>query len=163
MADIIKIVNADYSRIDAMQNLIKYIITDKERKPLLCSYYGGINIDPLNAFNEMMYVKKYFRKTAGRLVRHFIVSPEAKDFLPQELYYLAYRISLYYSNKYQIMFSVHENTNHLHIHFVINTVSFLDGKMFSEGPADHYRFRQYVLNLIDELDRDVAYQMAMGD
>ena len=61
---------------------------------------------------------------------------------------LAFQISAYYSQQYQIIFSVHEDTDHWHIHFVMNTVSFVDGKMFSEGPYELAQFKDYVDALI---------------
>ena len=61
--------------------------------------------------------------------------------------YLARQICEYYYNTFQIMYSVHEDTDNYHIHFVMNTVSWVDGHMFSEGPAELQQFKNYVSNL----------------
>lgn len=45
------------------------------------------------------------------------------------------------------MYSVHEDTDNYHIHFVMNTVSWVDGHVFSEGPAELQQFKNYVNNL----------------
>ena len=149
MSDVVRIVNKEYNDSQTLAVLINYILTDKNNKPNFCYYIGGINVNPHSAFQEMMYTKKFFRKTEGRYVRHFIVSPDKNlVFMGHELYTLAFQISAYYSQRYQIIFSVHEDTDHWHIHFVMNTVSFVDGKMFSEGPYELAQFKDYVEALI---------------
>lgn len=56
--------------------------------------------------------------------------------IPQDLYYIALRISVYYGCSYQIVFGVHTDTEKIHIHFIMNTVSFIDGTMYSGNETD---------------------------
>lgn len=144
MCNIVKVVNEDYTKPDALVHLIYYILRNKNTGGR-CRYCGGANIDINNAENEIMYIKKRYRKTSGRQARHFIVSlGDEYDFTPYELNEIAMQICGYYMDRFQIMYSVHEDTANLHIHFAMNTVSYIDGKMFSEGPADFQKFKNYV-------------------
>lgn len=145
MQNTIKFVNHPYDKPGDLQNLLQYAMTDK-RTGTWCEYAGGINTSPFYALNEMMYVKKFFRKTGGRQLRHIIVSPDTKynfRLTPQDLYFIALRISAYYSKQYQIVFGVHTDTNNIHIHFIMNTVSYIDGFMYSGNKADMNSFKVF--------------------
>lgn len=99
----------------------------------------------------MRVVKYAYRKTEGRIARHFVVSLGSNSiFLPHEANILARKICEYYCMRFQIVYAVHEDTKNLHIHFVMNTVSYVDGRMFSEDPAELQRFKYYVQQLINE-------------
>lgn len=72
-----------------------------------------------------------------------------EDIIPYEANQLAMQICAYYAGRFQIVYSVHEDTDNLHIHFVLNTVSYVDGKKFTESPAELWRFKEYVGKLIN--------------
>lgn len=61
---------------------------------------------------------------------------------------IAYRLALWYSNKYQILWAVHEDTDNIHIHFVMNTTSYLDGRKYRGEKYDYYEFRAYVAKIL---------------
>lgn len=97
MQNTVKFVNQPYDKPGDLQNLLHYAMTDKQTGTW-CEYTGGINTAPLYALDEMMYVKKFFRKTEGRQLRHIIVSPDTQYYFrltPQDLYFLALRIGTY--------------------------------------------------------------------
>lgn len=146
MGCIVKVINNGYEHPLALKGLIKYILTDKDTKGHT-RYYDGCYLNPENAEHEMMNVKQYFRKTQGRQARHFIVSFDDYVCMGSQADHLARQICEYYYNTFQIMYSVHEDTDNYHIHFVMNTVSWVDGHMFSEGPAELQQFKNYVNNL----------------
>ena len=145
MQNIIKFVNHSYDKQEDLKNLLLYALTDKKTGAWL-EYVGGINVDSKLSLFEMMYVKKYFHKTTGRQIRHIIVSPDTDYFFrltPQDLYYIALRISAFYGCAYQIVFGVHTDTEKIHIHFIMNTVSFIDGMMYSGNETDMDYFKAY--------------------
>lgn len=145
MQNTVKFVNHPYDKPGDLQNLLHYAMTDK-RTSTWCEYTGGINTAPLYALDEMMYVKKFFRKTEGRQLRHIIVSPDTQYYFrlaPQDLYFLALRIGMYYSSRYQIVFGVHTDTRNIHIHFIMNTVSYVDGMMYSGNMVDMNNFKAF--------------------
>ena len=139
---ILKIVEESYSNKDAMVNVINYIC----RGPFI----GGLGVNPNCAALQMSLVKYVWYKTGGRQVRHFIVSfagNESTD--PDELMAYGYAIANYYYEKgFQVVFGVHTNTGHLHIHFAVNTVNFRNGYMYGDGWSDAGLRRKYIQDLM---------------
>ena len=82
-------------------------------------------------------VKYFYRSRTNRKYRHWYTA-----------YMLAGEIARYYSDKYQIFYAVHEDTDNVHIHFGMNTVSYVDGSMYAEGYGDYYRLVAYIENIV---------------
>lgn len=121
-----------YSDLGSVYDVPEYILKDKTQKEyVMNTYCGGLHISDLcNIGNEFMMVKRYFGKMFGKQVKHFIVSFENNDrywLTPALAYNIGVLICQYYFGRNQIVFSVHTNTDNLHIHFCVNTVSFVDG------------------------------------
>lgn len=148
---IVKMVNDSYLNYSGIFNLVNYALTDK-RTHKRVRYYGGYNVDIDRADYQMVLVKKYYQKDNGREMRHFVVSFE-EDISPYNAWILGWQIAAYFANRYQIVFGVHEDTDKLHIHFVLNTVSFVDGKKFSSGVQEISVLKSYVNGLYNELCR----------
>ena len=47
-----------------------------------------------------------------------------------------------WGDRFQVVIATHCNTGHYHNHFVINSVSDVDGKKFYNSPADYRRMRE---------------------
>ena len=138
--------NDPYSNLSCVENVTKYVLRNKTRPGFLMNIYsGGIGVrDLYNAGSEFMYIKKYFGKMYGRHIKHFYITFNENDHMTPELAYtLAYHICMYYSNRFQIIFSVHEEKKNLHIHFVVNSVSYIDGKKLHEGYDQLYGLESY--------------------
>ncbi|MCM1237540.1 MAG: relaxase/mobilization nuclease domain-containing protein [Ruminococcus flavefaciens] len=120
----IKVVEEQYPKEEDILRVIQYVYRMPDTP------YGGDRIYPLTPeaiCRAFLYVQGYYRKTDGRRVLHMIVSfPEGSCIGPvQET---AVRISGTIGRRYQNVWAVHTNTGNLHIHFVINAVSYMDGK-----------------------------------
>lgn len=50
----------------------------------------------------------------------------------------------FYADTYQIVYAVHEDAAHLHIHFVMNMISYLDGKRYAGKKKDFYDYQNYL-------------------
>ena len=147
--ELVKIVNGEYKNRDALSNVIHYITNPEKTE----HYIGAIGVnpyDPQKMVDQMLLVKKVFGKEDGhRNVRHFIISFDKKDHItPEEAQWIAEDVARFYSSRYQICYGVHLNTDDLHIHFALNTVSFIDGKLFSEGWMELERLKRYVNEVI---------------
>ena len=94
---------------------------------------------------QMETVKEVWHKTEGRQARHFVVSFAWGERISEaEAWRLAYWIALYYADRYQIVYAVHEDTENVHIHFVFNPVSFVDGRIYAEGKDDFSRLQAHI-------------------
>lgn len=134
--DMLKVIQNTDSSENYLYNAISYIINKMEA---VC--YDGYHVDSNNAYEQMMLVKRYFSKTSGNQLMHFIVSFDVRSVQDANtaLHY-GYRIAQYFGNRFQIVFSVHEKNSYYdgriksmyHVHMILNSVSFTDGKMFAE-------------------------------
>ena len=70
-----------------------------------------------------------YQNMGGRRGYHITVdfSPES-PLCAYDVWNIAYLISDLFFPEYQVLFGVHTNKKHLHIHFYINTVSLRTGK-----------------------------------
>lgn len=133
---------------------------------------GGLNVYPLQAFMQMMTVKRYFGKTSGNQLVHFIISLDKKVFDPEVALHIAYEIAKYYGNRYQILFGVHQAlrmnrkgraTSYVHIHMIMNSVSFVDGKMYADSKGDNYTFVEHIKSVTYDYNWRVAYGASESD
>lgn len=139
---IIKVMSDPYKNCSSIYALVNYALTDKRTRQRV-RFYGGYNVDALMASDQIVLVKQYYHKVDNRQMRHFSVSFE--DYItPYDAYILGYQIAAYYGKRYQIVFGVHEDKKIPHIHFVFNTVSFVDGLKYSDAYTDLSRLKAYV-------------------
>lgn len=144
---IVKVVNDPFTNYECIFRLTSYALVGKPGKRI--RYYGGYNVVLSRADEEIVLVKQYFQKTDKRLMRHFTVSFNDET-SAYDAWILGWRIAAYYADRYQIVFGVHEDTDNIHIHFVMNTVSFVDGLKYSGGYGDLYKFTNYVNKVCKE-------------
>ena len=140
--EIVKIVGKKYYCEDSIRNLIGYV-TDENKTHKYIGAIGTNADEPEKMIQQMEAVKEGFDKKHGyRQARHLIVSFENDEKItPDIAYFIAYDIACYYSDRYQICFGVHLDTDNIHIHFIQNTVSYVDGKLFSGGPWELEKFK----------------------
>lgn len=55
----------------------------------------------------------------------------------------------FYADTYQIVYSVHEDAKHLHVHFVMNMISYQNGKRYSGQKKDFYDYLKYLQEIAD--------------
>lgn len=78
---------------------------------------------------------------SGPRLRHSVLSFSPDEGLsPAEVKNIASQAIKYYEDKYQIVAAVHEDREHLHIHFGMNTTSYLDGSKYHGEKKDYYDF-----------------------
>ena len=114
-------------------------------------YVGGINCSRQNAFAEMVAVQRRFGLRGKVVGYHGIQSFRDGEVTPEEAFSIgketARRI---WGNRYQVLVTVHLNTENLHCHFVVNPVSFIDGSKFQNKIGDHKELRR----VSDEICRE---------
>jgi len=90
----------------------------------------------MNAVREFNIVKQQYGKTEGVLAYHGYMSFAPGEVTPEQ----AHRIGVeaaekIWGEKYQVVVATHLNTQCLHNHFVINSLSYLDGKKMQKEKA----------------------------
>lgn len=92
-------------------------------------FVTGINCDAENAVNEMIDVKKKYNKTGGILAFHGYQSFCEGEVTAEVAHEIGVRLAEeMWGDRFQVVVSTHLNTNHIHNHFVVNSVSFKEGK-----------------------------------
>ena len=142
------------SRLD---QLIEYAINGKKTEEKL--YVSGINCIPDTAFYEMKNVKKQFFKTEGIECFHGIQSFVKDEVTPEQAHEIGVKLANeLWGEKFQVIVSTHLNTDNIHNHFVINSVSFIDGKRFYNTKRDYALMRKTSDRLCKEYGLSVLKQ-----
>ena len=128
-----------YRGDDARTNVAEYILNPYKAKH---GYIGGayVNMESIESIvHSMDKIAQQFGKTNGVQLRHFVLSflpQEARD--PRVVCRIGREIMSFVGQKYQAVFAVHENTANLHIHFMLNSVSHVNGDRYYGKRKDYY-------------------------
>lgn len=85
-------------------------------------------INPLDIPGSMKQVSIHYGKTNGVQLNHYILSfspQETNDY--KKVYIVAQQIASGIGRHFQTAFAVHEDRPYLHIHFIVNRISYIDG------------------------------------
>ena len=123
--------------ISAMKGVIDYCCQDKKVYDKISNQrlISGINCDGENAFKEFMATKKSYGKTDGMNFYQYVQSFSLEENItPQK----AHEVALEFAEKawtgYEVLVATHCDAQHIHSHFVINSVSFENGKKLRQNP-----------------------------
>lgn len=102
------------------------------------------------AAEQMGRLAQTYGKANGIRLRHMVLSFEPGEKVTSTgAYQIAYQAAWYYGREYQVLFAVHEDKKHLHIHFVMNTVSYLDGHKYAGKCEDYYNFLDHLRKILE--------------
>lgn len=127
---------------DSLEDLISY--TSREDATQLQKFVTGINCSIGSAKKDMMEVKKLFGKTGGTIAYHGYQSFAEGEVTPELAHSIGVSLATeLWGNRYQVLVATHlDKESHLHNHFVINTVSFVDGKKFHRTKRDYAKMQE---------------------
>ena len=117
-------------------HVIRYV---RQREKTEEKLLTGIGCEPETALYEMTATKALYRKPDGRTYKHFIQSFAPGEGITPETAHeiarmLAERIPAW--NGYEILIATHRDREHIHTHFIVNSVSYLDGKKLRWSKED---------------------------
>lgn len=126
---------------DDLYKALRY--TQNDEKTDKAVYVDSINCPKKRAYEQMIATKRRFGKMGGNLAYHGFQSFRTGEVTPEE----AHRIGMetarrMWGDKYEIVITTHLNTDNLHNHMVVNSVSFKTGRKFENHISDHYRLRE---------------------
>ena len=107
-------------------------------------YVTAINCTRETAVRQMILTKQQFRKTDGFIAWHGYQSFKPGEISPE----LCHKIGVLtakamWGDRFQIIVTTHLDKEHLHNHFVFNSVSFVDGKKYNYSKRELNRLREY--------------------
>ena len=129
----------------AMRAVINYCMQEyktfdnKSKRQLI----SGVNCDGANAFQEFMATKKVYGKDNGFFFYHYAQSFSPKEKITPEQ---AHEIALEFAEKawsgHEVLVTTHCDREHIHSHFVINSVGFESGKKLRQSPSTLKQLRK---------------------
>lgn len=138
------VVNDEKTNEDLFKDLHKelnYVANDLKTEEKL--YVSGINCDSKTAKQDFVKVKKRYNKTGGITVFHAIQSFKEGEVTPEQAHSIGKQLAKeMWGDRFQVVVATHLNTNHLHNHFVINSVSFLDGYKYHATSTSYAKLRE---------------------
>lgn len=111
--------------------VIDYVSKDEKTTDELLSGYNLIS--PITAEDEMQATKEIWGKIGGRTYKHFVQSfaPD-EDITPQKAHELAVKFAKQCPQfkGFEVLIATHQDREHIHTHFIVNSVNFEDGHKF---------------------------------
>lgn len=142
-----------------LSDVIRYAVnsrktqkTDNEDCTVVHRFVSGINCSPSTARDEMLAVKKRFGKENGTVAYHGYQSFAPGEATPEMAHEIGMKLAAcLWGDRYQVIVATHlDKENHLHNHFVLNTVSFVDGIKYHRTKKDYHDMQ----TVSDELCRE---------
>ena len=142
-----------------LSDVIRYAVNsrktqkaDNEDCAVVHRFVSGINCSPSTARDEMLAVKKRFGKENGTVAYHGYQSFAPGEATPEMELEIGMKLAArLWGDRYQVIVATHlDKENHLHNHFVLNTVSFVDGIKYHRTKKDYHDMQ----TVSDELCRE---------
>lgn len=124
-----------------LYDAIRYVENDDKTDQTM--FVSGINCSKHNAYNEMIAVKRRFGERGKNIAYHGYQSFVSGEVTPEEAHEIGIETARQmWGAKYQVVVTTHLNTDNIHNHFVVNSVSFTDGRKFRNGIGDRLELRK---------------------
>ena len=146
------IVRNTYPDIAALNNVIHYVLSK-------AAFQGGYGVTPEigEAQMQMQFVKKAFYQTDALQLKHFFITyshEEAMYIDFDEMMLTAFEAARLFG-EYQMVYGLHLDGSHVHVHIVMNTTNFEDGHQYCDGLSGFMKvcdmlkkkYPQYPVNL----------------
>ncbi len=132
-----------------LYNALRYVENDDKTDKRM--YVCGINCPTKRAYEYMLATKQRYGKLGGNVAYHGYQSFKSGEVTPEEAHQIGLETARrMWGKDYEIVVTTHLNTNNLHNHIVVNSVSFRTGRKFENHISDHYRLRE----ISDEICRE---------
>lgn len=120
-------------------------------------YISALNCSTHRAYKDMMLTKELYGKRNGILGYHSFQSFKENEVTPTQAHLIGVKLAeQLWGDRFEVIISTHINTNHIHNHFVVNSVSFKDGKKYHDSRETYALIRQTSDALCEEYGLSVV-------
>lgn len=128
---IVHFVNSKNQTTGGMKSVLNYVIQERKTAHEDRKFVSGVNCSPQSVYTEMMMTKRLYKKNSGRLYYHLVQSfPKGYEISPELAHNIAVEFAEKVFEKYECVVATHIDREHIHSHFVFNSVSFEDGRKY---------------------------------
>ncbi len=139
---------------DDLASVLKY--AENDDKTDMKMFVSGINCLAVRAYEQMMITKRFYGKTVGNVAYHGYQSFKSGGVTPKEAHDIGLETARrMWGKDYEIVVTTHLNTDNIHNHIVINSVSFKTGIKFENHISDHRRLREISDEICKEYGKSV--------
>ena len=125
----------------AVDNVVEYAANDMKTERR--SYVSCLNCREDTAAAQFMDTKRLWGKLGGRVCYHGYQSFKADEVTAEVAHEIGVKLAQeLWGDRFEVVVATHCNTGHYHNHFVINSVSWADGKKFYNSPSDYAKMRE---------------------
>ncbi len=154
---VFKVINNHSKSKASLKRILDYVLQPCKTSETLCSCHGDIineEISAENIYQEFFRVKDMFEKEEGRMYQHGTISFHKNEHIkPEEVLSFARELVEKLYPDHQVLVAVHTDRDHLHAHFIVNTVNYQSGKKLHWNKSD----LQKAKNISDALCLEHGY------
>lgn len=137
------------AELQGLRDVMNYAMQDYKTEEQ--RYVSGVNCIPEIARDEMLLVKRQFGKEGGIIAFHAYQSFAPEEVTPEQAHDIGVELARrLWGERFQVIVATHLDKQHIHNHFVLNSVSFVDGKKYNDCKATYALMRR----TSDELCRE---------
>ncbi len=130
---VFKVCNAKTTGRASLRNVIKYVLNENKTKSDIISGIGDFDctdstLNVKRVYDNFIRIKELFGKDDGRQYVHAIQAFAPGESTPEEVHELGRQLASQLWKDHQVLLITHIDKAHYHNHFIVNTVSYTDGK-----------------------------------
>ena len=135
--------NPDKTEYSALAQTLHYAENDaKTTLNESAQLVTGIHCRVDHVWEDMRAVQERFGKTGGVVALHAYQSFLEGEVTPEQCHEIGVALARkVWGKRFQVLVATHMNTDNLHNHFVINSVSYVDGKKYEQRRSQYAEFR----------------------
>ena len=107
---------------------MRYVKQEKKTRWGDQQLVSGVNCRPESAYDDFLRTKLLYHKDEGRMFYHMVQSfPKGEQVDPAAAHAAALKLAEYFEGR-EVLVCTHTDRDHIHSHFIINSVSLEDGR-----------------------------------
>ena len=124
-----------------LRQALQYAAADRKTDRQM--YVSALNCPKQQTYEWMTETKRRFGKMGGNVAYHGYQSFRTGEVTPEEAHAIGLETARrMWGENFEVLVTTHLNTDNVHNHFVVNSVSFRDGRKYENHQRDHYRLRE---------------------
>lgn len=158
---IIKQINKSYDTEKAIENVLHYIVRDKNsmdgREVRCWKAFGASRKNIKKVCKQFIQIQKIAGKDSKKRIRHIVISFPPCVNNTKEAGIAADAVALFIFKDYQVAYAIHEKKSKLHIHFAFNPVSYRTFRKWHMSRNEFEEWKENILEVVNESLQSSGY------